>query len=191
VIASPLRPRTQRQESGIAARGRLTHPRNALRRFTFVRDHDTPMASFRPALTETPAAHNQAALEAARSIPGRALASSVSGSPYQGPGTGLPPPISTSVPGTPPPRYARRPSRRQPRLIFRRAIRQHQHQQQPTPGGATSSQPIAPGPVQAIVLTRGSSHPVRRSAVARTNFQWAKRSGARSSSPFHHRQNLR
>src|SRR5450631_2753579 len=29
-------------------------PRNALRRFTFVRDHDAPMASFRPALTETP-----------------------------------------------------------------------------------------------------------------------------------------
>jgi hypothetical protein len=37
----------------------------------------------------------------ARSIPDRALASSVSGSPCQGPGTGLPPPISTSVPGTP------------------------------------------------------------------------------------------
>src|ERR1035438_7424092 len=29
-------------------------PRNALRRFTFVRHHDTPMASSRPALTETP-----------------------------------------------------------------------------------------------------------------------------------------
>ena len=28
-------------------------PRNALRRFTFVRHHDAPMASFRPALTET------------------------------------------------------------------------------------------------------------------------------------------
>ena len=32
-----------------------------------------------------------------------------------------------------------RPSRRQPRLPSNRAIRQHQHQQQPTPGGATSS----------------------------------------------------
>jgi hypothetical protein len=54
VITSPIRPRTQRQESGIAAGGRLAHPRNALRRFTFVRHHDTPMASFRPALTEIP-----------------------------------------------------------------------------------------------------------------------------------------
>ena len=81
--------------------GTARPPRNALRRFTFVRHHDTPMASSRPALTEAPAAHNQAALGTARSIPSRALASSVSGSPCQGPGTGLPPPISTSVPGTP------------------------------------------------------------------------------------------
>jgi len=54
MIASPLRPRTQQQESGIAARGQLAHPRNALRRFTFVRHHDASRASFRPALTETP-----------------------------------------------------------------------------------------------------------------------------------------
>jgi hypothetical protein len=54
VIASPIRPRTQRQESGITAGGRLAHPRNALRRFTFVRHHDASMASFRPALTEAP-----------------------------------------------------------------------------------------------------------------------------------------
>jgi hypothetical protein len=59
------------------------------------------MASFRPALTEAPAAPIQAALGTARSIPGRALASSMSGSPYQGPGTGLPPPISYVMPGTP------------------------------------------------------------------------------------------
>src|ERR1700741_2147332 len=59
------------------------------------------MASFRPALTEAPAAHNQAALGTARSIPGRALASSVLDSPCQGSRTGLPPPISTSVPSTP------------------------------------------------------------------------------------------
>ena len=57
MIASPIRPRTQRQESGIAAGGRLAHPKNALRRFTFVRHHDTPMASFRPALTEAPQRH--------------------------------------------------------------------------------------------------------------------------------------
>jgi hypothetical protein len=56
VITSPLRPRTQRQESGIAASGQLAHPRNALRRFTFVRHHDASRASFRPALTEAPAA---------------------------------------------------------------------------------------------------------------------------------------
>jgi hypothetical protein len=43
-----------RQVSGIAARSRLTQPRNALRRFTLVRHHHAPMASFRPALTETP-----------------------------------------------------------------------------------------------------------------------------------------
>src|ERR1035438_5222277 len=79
-------------------------PRNALRRFTFVRDHDAPMASFSPALTEAPAAHNQAALGTARSIPSRALASSVLDSPYQGSRTGLTPPISTSVPSTPAPR---------------------------------------------------------------------------------------
>ena len=80
--------------------GTARPPRNALRRFTLVRHHDTPMASSRPALTEAPAAQ-PAALGTTRSIPGRALASSVSGSPCQGPGTGLPPPISTSVPGTP------------------------------------------------------------------------------------------
>jgi hypothetical protein len=51
VIASPLRPRDQRQEPGIAARGQLAHPRNALRRFTFVRHHDASRASFRHALT--------------------------------------------------------------------------------------------------------------------------------------------
>ena len=34
--------------------GTARPPRNALRRFTLVRHHDTPMASFRPALAETP-----------------------------------------------------------------------------------------------------------------------------------------
>jgi hypothetical protein len=53
VIASPIRPR-DRQESGIAAASQLTHPRNALRRFTLVRNHNAPMASFRHALTEAP-----------------------------------------------------------------------------------------------------------------------------------------
>ena len=53
MITSPIRPR-DRQEPGIAAGGQLTHPKDALRRFTLVRDHDTPTASFRPALTEVP-----------------------------------------------------------------------------------------------------------------------------------------
>jgi hypothetical protein len=51
VIASPLRLRV-RQESGIAAAGQLAHPKNALRRFTLVRDHNASTASSRPALTE-------------------------------------------------------------------------------------------------------------------------------------------
>jgi hypothetical protein len=86
---------------GHRRRGPARPPRNALRRFTLVRHHNTPMASSRPALTEAPAAHNQAALETARSIPGRALASSMLDSPYQGSRTGLTPPISTPVPSTP------------------------------------------------------------------------------------------
>ena len=51
MITAPIRPR-DRQGSGIAAAGRLTLPKDALRRFTFVRNHDASMASFRPALTE-------------------------------------------------------------------------------------------------------------------------------------------
>ena len=86
---------------GHRRRGPARPPRNALRRFTLVRHHNTPMASSRPALTEAPAAHNQAALGTARSIPGRALASSMLDSPCQGSRTGLTPPISTPVPSTP------------------------------------------------------------------------------------------
>jgi hypothetical protein len=86
---------------GHRRRGPARPPRNALRRFTPVRHHDTPMASSRPALTEAPAAHNKAALGTARSIPGRALASSMLDSPCQGSRTGLTPPISTPVPSTP------------------------------------------------------------------------------------------
>jgi hypothetical protein len=41
-----------RQVQGIAAAGQLAQPRNALRRFTLVRDHSASIASFRPALTE-------------------------------------------------------------------------------------------------------------------------------------------
>jgi hypothetical protein len=56
-ITSPIRPR-DRHEPGIAAAGQLTHPRNALWRFTLVRNHNASMASFRPALTEA-RQHNQ------------------------------------------------------------------------------------------------------------------------------------
>ena len=47
---------TPSASTGIGHRrcGPARPPRNALRRFTLVRHHDTPMASFRPALTETP-----------------------------------------------------------------------------------------------------------------------------------------
>ena len=107
MIALPLRPR-HRQESGIAAAGRLAHrgtPYGTSLSFATTTHlwplPDPPSRKSRSATSRT---------GTARSIPGRALASSVSGSPYQGPGTGLPPPISTSVPGTPatPSRYARR-----------------------------------------------------------------------------------
>ena len=98
MIASPLRPR-YRQESGIAAAGRLAHqgtPYGASLSFATTTHlwplPDPPSRKLRSATSRT---------GAARSIPGCALASSVSGSPYPGPGTGLPPPISTSVPGTP------------------------------------------------------------------------------------------
>ena len=150
-MASPLRPR-DRQELGIAAAWRLAPPRNALRRFTFVRDHDAPMASFRPALTEAPAAHNQAALGTARSIPGRALASSVLDSPYQGSRTGLPPPISTSVPSTHDPRATRAGRRDDSRGMLSAGrsgnIQTNNHRREVGP-----DQAVAVGPTQVVVLT--------------------------------------
>ena len=98
MIALPLRPR-HRQESGIAAAGRLAHrgtPYGTSLSFATTTHlwplPDPPSRKSRSATSRT---------GTARSIPGRALASCMPGSPYQGPGTGLPPPISTSVPGTP------------------------------------------------------------------------------------------
>jgi hypothetical protein len=99
VIASPLRPR-QRQESGIAAAGQLAHrgtPYGASLSFATT-THLWPLSD---PPSRKPRSAQPSRTGIARSIPGRALASSVSGSPCQGPGTGLPPPISTSVPGTP------------------------------------------------------------------------------------------
>ena len=114
MIASPLRPR-DRQESGIAAAGRLAPrgtPYGASLSFATTTHlwplPDPPSRKLRSATSRT---------GAARSIPGRALASSVLDSPCQGSKTGLPPPISTSVPSTPTQALAlrARPSRRQPR----------------------------------------------------------------------------
>ena len=100
MTASPLRPRIQQQESGITARGRLAlrgTPYDASLSFattTHLRPPSDPPSrkprSAKPGRTGT-----------ARSIPGRALAFDV-GFPLSGSRTGLPPPISTSVPGTPP-----------------------------------------------------------------------------------------
>ena len=98
MIASPLRPR-HRQEPGIAAAGQLAHqgtPYGASLSFATT-THLWPLPD--PPSRKPRSATSRTGI--ARSIPGRALASSVSGSPCQGPGTGLPPPISTSVPGTP------------------------------------------------------------------------------------------
>jgi hypothetical protein len=79
--------------------GTARPPRNALRRFTFVRDHDTPWPLPDPPSRKLRSATSRTGT--ARSIPGRALASSVLDSPCQGSRTKLAPPISTSVPSTP------------------------------------------------------------------------------------------
>jgi hypothetical protein len=113
VIALPLRPR-HRQEPGIAAAGQLAHrgtPYGTSLSFATT-THLWPLPD--PPSRKSRSATSRTGI--ARSIPGRALASSVSGSPRQGPGTGLPPPISTSVPGTPVIAVAlRAPARRRPR----------------------------------------------------------------------------
>jgi len=114
VIASPLRPR-HRQEPGIAAAGQLAHqgtPYGASLSFATT-THLWPLSD--PPSRKPRSATSRTGI--ARSIPGRALASSVLDSPCQGSKTGLPPPISTSVPGTPDRALAlrARPSRRQPR----------------------------------------------------------------------------
>jgi hypothetical protein len=97
VIASPLRPR-HRQESGIAAASRLAHrgtPYGASLSFATT-THLWPLPD-PPSREPTDANSRQ---QAARSIPSRALASSMLDSPCQGSRTGLTPPISTSVPST-------------------------------------------------------------------------------------------
>jgi len=106
-ITSPIRPR-DRHEPGIAAAGQFTHPRNALWRFTLVRNNNASygfLASFRPALTEARPHGSPPAQPAVGEPPGelraRALAFSTSGSPRQGPKSGLSPPISYVMLGTP------------------------------------------------------------------------------------------
>ena len=115
MIAPPIRPR-YRQESGIAAASRLAHrgtPYGASLSFATT-THLWPLSDPPSRKPANATGHRQAA----RSIPGRALASSMLDSPCQGSRTGLTPPISTSVPSThaaqtPAPRA--RPSRRHPR----------------------------------------------------------------------------
>ncbi len=99
MTTSPIRPQHQ-QEQGIAAGGQLARqgtPYGASLSFattTYLRlPSDPPSREPRSANSRT---------GTARSTPGRALASSVLGSPCQGPRTGLPPPISNAMPGTPP-----------------------------------------------------------------------------------------
>ena len=93
-IPSPIRPRHQ-QESGIAATSRLTPPKDALRRFTLVRDHHAPTASSRPALTEAHQRQPTAPISRPVNSGPRPCHIDV-GSPCPGPRTGLPPPISTT-----------------------------------------------------------------------------------------------
>ncbi len=114
MIASPLRPR-HRQEQGIAAASRLAHrgtPYGASLSFATT-THLWPLSdppSRKP--TSRPVATSRQ--RAARSIPGRALASSMLDSPCQGSRTGLTPPISTSVPSTPAPAALRATSATRP-----------------------------------------------------------------------------
>ena len=96
-MTSPLRPR-RRQEQGIAAASRLAHrgtPYGASLSFATTTHlwplSDPPSRKSRSATSRT---------GTARSIPGRALASSMLDSPCQGSRSGLTPPISTSVPST-------------------------------------------------------------------------------------------
>ena len=98
MIAPPIRPR-YRQESGIAAASRLAHrgtPYGASLSFATT-THLWPLSDPPSRKPANATGHRQAA----RSIPGRALASSMLDSPCQGSRTGLTPPISTSVPSTP------------------------------------------------------------------------------------------
>ena len=100
MIASPLRPR-QRQEPGIAAAGRLAHqgtPYGASLSFATT-THLWPLPD--PPSRKPPQRQNWPHWEPPGQFRATPLPLSVSGSPCQGPGTGLPPPISTSVPGTP------------------------------------------------------------------------------------------
>jgi hypothetical protein len=132
VIASPLRPR-QRQESGIAAAGRLAH-------------QGTPYGTSLSFATTT---HLWPLPDPPSRKPPQRITKPHWGPPGQFRAAPLPrqcrvPPIR--VPGQDfhlrsqhpylahpqsPSRYALTASRRQPRLVLRRAIRQHQRQQQP------------------------------------------------------------
>lgn len=127
MIASPIRPRSPDRNRASLPRASSPPPRNALRRFTFVRHHNAPTASFRPALTE--ARPRQTTTPTDRPVhSGPRPCSSMLGSPCQGPSTGLTPPISTSCPAHPPP-----PSGRRLRCDTSRHQDSNVRQDQPTP----------------------------------------------------------
>jgi hypothetical protein len=101
VIPSPLRPLTQRQESGFAAGRQLARQRAPYgASLSFATTTHLWLLSDPP--SRKPADAKRQRQPAARSIPGRALASSVLGSPCQGPRSGLSPPISYVMSGTRP-----------------------------------------------------------------------------------------
>ena len=138
MIASPLRPR-YRQESGIAAAGRLAHqgtPYSASLSFATTTHlwplPDPPsrkLRSAQPAALEPPGQFRAAPLPRQCWIP-----------PIRAPGQDFHLRSQHPYPAHPlgPSRYGPGP-RRPARLASYLPISEHQHQQQPTPGGATSS----------------------------------------------------
>jgi hypothetical protein len=101
VIASPLRPRHDRYRASLleASSPSRGTPYGASLSFATTTHLGPPSDTPSRAPVGGRGTHDHP--QAARSIPGRALATSVLDSPCQGSSTGLTPPISTSVPGTP------------------------------------------------------------------------------------------
>jgi hypothetical protein len=137
MIASPLRPRHNRYRASLLKASSPNRGTPYGASLSFATTTHLWLPSDPPSRKPASQTSRQ---QTARSIPGRALASSMLGSPCQGPRSGLPPPISDVMPGTPKPLALRAHGfATTAAATLRRAIRQHQHQQQPTPRGATSS----------------------------------------------------